>query len=63
MCEHRTIAAFAIRKGAEKFGDPMTEKNRQRQNRSELNHDRIHFPKAAVQIEAKQCLDNSQVRR
>jgi hypothetical protein len=57
MRKDRALAAFAARKCAEDFDDACPEIHRQRQNRAELNHDRVRLPKAVVQIEIQHRFD------
>ena len=62
MGEKVAVPAFSRWKGGEKFQDSIPEINRQRENRSQLNHNRVHFPEAVVQIEMQQCFDDPQMR-
>ncbi len=50
-------------KGGKKFRDGSSKINRQRQNRAELNHDRVHFPKTVAQIEMEERFDDPQMGR
>ena len=53
MGEDGAIATFAARKRGQKLEDSVPKINRQRQDRAELNHDRVHLPEAVVEIEAE----------
>src|SRR5689334_17050710 len=53
MGEDRAIAAFTRRKSADELRDAVTKIDWQRENRAELNHDRVHFPKAVLKIDVQ----------
>jgi hypothetical protein len=40
----------------------MPKINRQREDRTELNHDRVHLPEAIVKIDVQQRLADAQMR-
>ena len=48
MSQEIAVAAFAFWKRAEEFQDPIPKVNRQRKNRAELNHNRVHLPEAVA---------------
>ena len=60
--QNRAVAPLSARKGGEKCDDAIAEVDRQRQNRSELDHDRIHFPEAVLKIESEERFNNPQMR-
>ena len=62
MRENIAAPALAPRKSRKKFQDPIPKINRQRQDRSQLNHNRVHLPVGIMQIETQQCFDNPQMR-
>ena len=61
MGEDGAIATFAARKRGQKLEDSVPKINRQRQDRAELNHDRVHLPEAVVEVEAKHCFDEAEM--
>src|SRR5438105_13960960 len=61
MRQKIAVAPLAFWKSAEKFQDPFPEINWQRQDRAQLNHDRVHLPEAVAQIEMEQCLDDAEM--
>ena len=60
--EERAIAALSPRERRDERRDAPGKINRQGQNRAQLNHDRIHFPKAVVQIEVEKGFDDAEMR-
>ena len=62
MSNKVAIAAFASRKCADELNDPLPKINWQRQDRAQLDHDRVHLPKAIVKIEIEQRLNNAEMR-
>ena len=62
MSNKVAVTAFAPRKCAEELNDPLPKINRQRQNRAQLDHDRVHLPKTIVEIEIEQRLSNAEMR-
>jgi len=55
------VAALALGKCREKFGDAFTKVNRQTQDGAELNHDGKHLPVAVPEVNAEQSFGNAQV--
>ena len=62
MRENGPVAAFPGRKGANKLQNPVPEINRKGQDSAELDDDRVHLPKAVVQIETEYGFNNPEVR-
>jgi hypothetical protein len=63
MREDGAIAAFALRKRANKLQNATPKVNRQSENGSELDHDGVHFPEPIMQIDMQQRFANAQMRR
>src|SRR5690242_11717083 len=61
MIQKSSIAAFPFWKRGEKRQDAVPKINWQRQDRPELDHDRVHLPKAVLQVELEQRFDNAQM--
>jgi hypothetical protein len=61
MRQDVAITAFPFWKRAQKFEDPIPKINRQRQDRAELDHYRVHFPEAIVQIELEERFDDAEM--
>ena len=62
MRQDGAIAAFAIRKRANKPHNATPKINRQSENGSELDHDRVHFPEPIMQIDMQQRFADAQMR-
>jgi hypothetical protein len=60
--EDGAIAAFALRKCADKFDNATPKINRLSENGSELDDDCVHFPKPIMQIDMQQRFADAQVR-
>ncbi len=56
-----TVTALALWERAEKVHDSVQKINRQRQDRAELDHDRVHFPKTVMQIEMEERFGDAQM--
>jgi hypothetical protein len=63
MRKNRSISAFSSWKRRKEPRDGCPEIDRQRQDRSELNHDGVHLPKAVVQIDLEQRFGDPQMGR
>jgi len=63
MREDRAIAAFPPRKGVKKLEDALAKIDGQRQNRPELDDDRVHLPETNMQIDFQQRFRDAQMRR
>src|SRR5712691_10952860 len=63
MRQCSSVPIFAMRKGAQKFCNSRAKINRKAQDRSQLDHDRVHLPISISEIDVKQRFGNSQVRR
>ena len=61
MGKEVAVSAFSAWKGGKKFQDPIPKINRQRQDRSQLNHNRVHLPIGVMQIEMQQCFNDPQM--
>src|SRR5438034_8486806 len=62
MRQYSAIAAFACGKGTQKLQNPIAKIDRQREDRAQLNDDRVHLPEAIVQIDAQYRFADAQVR-
>ena len=62
MREDGAIAAFALGKRANKLHDATPKINRQSENSSELDHDRVHFPEPVMQIDVEERFADAQMR-
>lgn len=62
MCEDGAIPAFSLRKGTNKPHDAVPKIHWQSENGSELDHNRVHFPEAIVQVDVQQRFTNAQMR-
>ena len=62
MSEKIAVTPLAFWKRHHEFQDPPPEINRQGEDRTQLDHDRVHFPEAIVQIEMQHRLDQTQMR-
>ena len=60
MRQGSAVAALAPRKSGQKLGDALAEIDGKAENRSQLNHNRVHFPVAAVRLT---CSSASEIRR
>ena len=61
MRQKIAITALTSRICREEFQDPVPKINRQGQDRAELDHDRVHLPKAVVQIEIEERFDDAEM--
>src|SRR5437764_10058430 len=61
MGQEIAIAPFAFWKCAKKFQDSFPKINRQRQDRAELDHNRVHLPEAVVQIQLEERFDDAEM--
>ena len=61
MSKHSPVAALTGGESAEKFEDAIPKINRQRQDRAELDHDRVHLPEAVVQVELEERFDDPEM--
>ena len=59
----RAVAVFPFGKGAEKLQNSPREQQHQRENRTQLDHHRVHLPIGAGQVDVKHRLHQPQVRR
>src|SRR5205085_6868449 len=62
MREQRAIAPLSARERRDERRDAPGEINRQGEDCAQLNHDRIHFPEAVVQVEMEKRFDDAEVR-
>ena len=62
MREDGAIAAFALGKRANKLHDATPKINRQSENSSELDHNRVHFPEPIMKIDSQQRFADAQMR-
>ena len=53
MGQYGAITPFASRERAKKFQNSIAKIDRQRQDRAQLNDDRVHLPKTVMQIDAQ----------
>ena len=63
MRKDGAIAAFALRKRANKPHNATPKVDRQSENGSELDHDRVHFPEPIMQIDMQEGFADAQMRR
>src|SRR5690349_19757487 len=63
MRQHGAVAPLSFGKRGEKFDDALAEIYRQREDRSDLNNNRVHFPVAAGQAHMQKSLADAQMRR
>ena len=61
--EYGFVALLAARKSGEEPGNPGAEIEKQRQDRTELDHDGVHLPVAIGETDVQQSLGNTQMRR
>src|SRR5262249_2861142 len=62
MREDGSIAAFALRKRANKPYDAVPKINGQSENSAELDHDRVHLPETIVQVDVQERFTDAQMR-
>ncbi len=62
MRQDRSVPALAFWKCRKKLCDTLTEINGQAQNRAQLDHDRVHLPVAAREINVQKRFADSQMR-
>ena len=53
---------FPLRKGTDKLYDAVPKIHWQSENGSELDHNRVHFPEAIVQVDVQERFTNAQMR-
>ena len=59
VCQNCAITLFALRKCRKQFGNSFSKIYRQAQNRAELNHNCVHLPVAAREINVQKRFGNS----
>ncbi len=60
--EDGTVTIFSLGKGAEKLQNPPGEQQHQGENGAQLDHDGVHLPVRAGQVDVEQRLHQPQVR-
>ena len=62
MGEGRTVRIFSLGKGAEEFQNPPCEQQHQGEDGAQLDHDGVHLPVRAGQVDVKHRLHQPKVR-
>ena len=62
MRDDGAIPAFSLRKGTNKLHDAVPKIHWQSENGTELDHNRVHFPEAIVEVDVQERFANAQMR-
>src|SRR6185369_1559366 len=62
MGECGAVTPFTIRKGREELGNAFAEVDGKAKDRTQLNHDRVHLPVAAREVESEDLFGDAQMR-